>query len=283
MDDVEEILAEEQRRREELAARRRPAEKLAQTRRIISKVSKKSGAAGLVKKRAFQVALRVIVWGLGPYILIGLAVLGLIIITVVAVCNADQYGGALAALGGKIAAATILPEGVCSAFANLKGVATTIDKATGPVCQNPELLASQYGVPPSKQNDPDLDKLVSCIRGKVQDVGEVSTWDKSRASCNYTRGVAVCDDKCSHAKNSCHYGGAEGGTGAQAVDFGKQENGPAILKAAQECSASLGIPLKRATCEAPSEGAVSCRTQGANHVHISIAKCDRDNGPINSE
>lgn len=283
MDNLEEILAEEQRRREELAARRRPAEKLAQAGRIISKVGKKSGAAGMVKKRAFQLALRVIIWGLGPYILIGLAVLGVIIITIVAVCNAEEYGGALGALGSKIATATIIPEGVCSAFSNFKGAVTAIDKTTGPVCQNPELLASQYGVPPSKQNDPDLDKLVSCIRGKVQDVGEVSTWDKSHPTCNYTRGKPVCDDKCSHSQPSCHYGGAEGKTGARAVDFGRQENGPAILKAARECSASLGIPLKRATCEAPSEGAVSCRTQGANHVHISIAKCDRDNGPINLE
>ena len=93
----------------------------------------------------------------------------------------------------------------------------------------------------------------------------------SHELCNYTRGQRSCTTSCSHAVNSCHYGGKTGSEGALAVDFGNQAIGDRIIQAAIAC----GVPSNKARCENVAGKNVGCASgSGANHVHISAASCD---------
>ncbi len=143
----------------------------------------------------------------------------------------------------------------------------TTGGGTSPLCSNPAALAQEYGVPSTPTNAPELIQLISCIQGKVTgDLGEISTFDKSKGLCNYTRGDTVCGP-CSHKINSCHYGGRNGNQGALAVDFGNQAIGDQIIKAANECRA------KFAECENRDGERVNCSGLFAAHVHVSTRSC----------
>ncbi len=141
----------------------------------------------------------------------------------------------------------------------------------GAICQTPQTLAQQNHEPYPTTNAPELNNLISCIKSKLpgQNLGEQSTYDKSHTLCNYTRGQRTCDS-CSHAVNSCHYGGKGGTQGSLAVDFGNEAIGDKIIQAAQQCGAKSG----GARCETASGAQVSCTSSSANHVHINAASCD---------
>ncbi len=144
----------------------------------------------------------------------------------------------------------------------------------GDNCSDSSALAKKYNVPYPARNAPELDQLINCVKGKLpgQDLGSVFTYDNSHPSCNYTRGNRTCDSSCSHAVNSCHYGGATGSQGSLAVDFGNEKNGDKIIQAANACGAKSG----GARCENSSGTNVACSDASADHVHVTAGSCDRN-------
>lgn len=132
-----------------------------------------------------------------------------------------------------------------------------------------------------KTNAPDLQKMMDCVKTKLgyANLGSEYTWDQSHETCNYTRGKPTCDSQgtCSHAVNSCHYGGKTGTQGAEAVDYGNEAIGGKIIKAALECGAKNGrcegvVNGKIKTFPVASDG-IAC-APGADHVHVNAASCD---------
>lgn len=144
-----------------------------------------------------------------------------------------------------------------------------------PACSGPE-LAQQYNEPYPRQNHPELNDLIDCISsemgGLTVNLGTIFTYDNTYELCNYTRGnrVAGCTPSCSHAVNSCHYGGATGINGALAVDYGNEDLGDQIISAALRCGA------KSARCENSRGQTVVCSSSSATHVHVNSASCDRN-------
>ncbi len=143
-----------------------------------------------------------------------------------------------------------------------------------PLCSDPVALAAKYREPVIPQNDPRLDILMTCIRNKMgsSNLGEISTFDKSVRLCNLTRGKPICSLQCSHAINSCHYGGGRGTAGALAVDYGNQVNGDAIIRAANQCGAT-GIDAR---CENNAGIQKACTDPEATHVHVNHPECDKN-------
>ena len=285
------------RRQQEEAER---AERERQRRReILKQVTKPIKKA--VKRRAMALGARLLAV-IAPYVLpvlgIFLAIVVLIavvLITASALCNAGGYTGLLTNLTSASVGITGGPD-FCKQLSGLQGAVSSIDQAGSSFCSTPQFMAQQNNVPYPATNDPDLGRLVSCITARVSSVGEISSFDKSNTLCNYTRGQRTCTPTCSHTVNSCHYGGSAGRTGSYAVDFGGSPGtgnegviGPQILQAAAACSAELNIPLKRSTCEAATavtpggDNAVPCADPRATHAHITIAKCEQDNGPLNTQ
>ncbi|OGN01896.1 MAG: hypothetical protein A3I26_02745 [Candidatus Yanofskybacteria bacterium RIFCSPLOWO2_02_FULL_43_10] len=141
------------------------------------------------------------------------------------------------------------------------------------LCSQPAQLAASNNEPYPRKNAPELDSLISCIQSKLpgQNLGSQYTFDNSFELCNYTRGQKTCTSSCSHAVNSCHYGGRTGGQGALAVDFGNELIGANIIQAAVAC----GTPSGKARCENAAGANVGCAPgSGATHVHVSAASCD---------
>lgn len=136
-----------------------------------------------------------------------------------------------------------------------------------PLCNNPPALAQEYGTLYPRGNAPELTNLINCIQNKIpgNQLGEISTFDKSYELCNYSRGNGVCGVPCTHKVNSCHYGGRTGSQGALAVDFGNQTIGDRIIDVAKECGA------KFAECENANGQKVACAV--ATHVHVSTQSC----------
>ncbi|TSA44735.1 hypothetical protein D4R52_03770 [bacterium] len=226
------------------------------------------------------------VWGT---VLVIIAIIVLIILLVIGflvvlyqLCNAGGKIGAAANVYSKV----ISTNDFCKILNNVAGGPGGSTATGGQYCQNPQQLASQNNEPYPAKTDPQLASLIACISSKpavAGRTGSIATFEQSNASCNYTRGQPVCGD-CAHTVNSCHYGSSSGITGALAVDFGEEANGANILQAAATCSAELNIPLNRATCESGGDGSdVACSAASADHVHISIAACTTDHGPINSQ
>ncbi len=155
---------------------------------------------------------------------------------------------------------------------------------TGSNCTNLPALAAQYNTPYLARNAPDLDLLMSCIRSKIPPtpygfppLGLASTFDVGHDSCNYTRGRTLCENPCSHAIDSCHYGGHSGSQGALAVDYGNETIGGTIIDAAIQC----GVTAAKARCEDSGGNNLGRRDSvggpcnfGATHVHISAVSCD---------
>jgi len=291
--DLDEILFAEQERQRQEFERMRQQDRRRQARNgpienAIKQEAKQAGKKAV--KRVIVTAVLPVLWSAFlaalPFILIGLLIAFVIVAAIYMVCNPEG----LIALGISygLEFSGMIPEGVCDAFSAFSGVATVITKGQELMCTNPQILAEQSRVTYPVRNDPDLDRLVSCIQADVPNAGSVFTADESNEICNYTRGAETCG-QCSHSVNSCHYGGTNG-AGSMAVDFGGGPGagnegliGTQVLQAALSCSETLGIPLKRSTCENSSATAVQCSDTSANHIHISLGKCDRDNGPINSQ
>ncbi len=144
-----------------------------------------------------------------------------------------------------------------------------------PLCGNKPALAAKYREPATPTNAPELNTLMNCIRSKMggnPNLGSVNTFDHDFPDCNLTRGQTVCSLVCSHAINSCHYGGAKGTTGALAVDYGNEGIGDAIIHAANVCGAT-GF---HARCENAAGDFKACNDPQATHVHVSAPTCDRN-------
>ncbi len=143
----------------------------------------------------------------------------------------------------------------------------------GNLCSQPAQLATSNNEPYPKKNAPELDGLISCIKSKLpgQNLGSQYTFDNSYELCNYARGQRSCTTSCSHAVNSCNYGGKTGTQGSLAVDFGNELIGANIIQAAISC----GVPSTKARCENAAGVNVGCASgSGTTHVHVSAASCD---------
>lgn len=157
---------------------------------------------------------------------------------------------------------------------------TTSQPPSGDACNNQQTLAQQHNTAQSARRAPELEQLLTCIASKLGQTlpaeggsnsfyGSLFTFDHSSPLCNFTRGDRHCDSSCSHATNSCHYGGSNGTQGSLAADFGNERNGDSIIQAAIECGAKSG------RCENAAGVNVGCVIgSGANHVHISSRSCD---------
>lgn len=150
----------------------------------------------------------------------------------------------------------------------------------GDACNSEQTLAQQHSATYPRKRAPELEQLLSCMAGKLGQsmpsesgsnsfYGSLYTYDQSSVLCNYTRGDKHCDSSCSHAANSCHYGGKTGTEGSLAADFGNETKGDIIIKAALDCGAKSG------RCENAAGISVGCAAgSGANHIHISSKSCD---------
>lgn len=298
-------------RQDELARRQqleRQRQKLAQGARVFSKAT--GAARSQIKRQAVKVAARAVVttilpvlWSVFltalPFILIGALILLVIFMAIFIICDPSSLGvlGYVVSIGNWLSG--LVPQEICDAIGGAAGAITNVvEGGLAAMCSTPEIIAQQTGALFPPEDDGDLKNLTDCVRGRVPNAGSVFTFEQDNNFCNASRGddqyEGTCG-RCAHSENSCHYGGSNGRTGSLAVDFGGNSGrgnegviGAQILQEVQACSQSLGIGIKRSTCEA--EGAtqpngdnwVFCDDPRANHVHVSLAICDRDNGPINT-
>jgi|SRR3989338_1430151 len=285
---------EERQREEQLAAGQQTSRRAEQygkeqAKRFAKSAGKKAGrAVGKAAGQAAKAAGRAVAQGIAavaaaaaPYVLpvlLGIlaviAVILVILVVIAYICSSQSWYGtaarSAAALGSYLG---ILDSNYCKA---LEPVSSTFNNA---LCDlTPEQLAVEYNTPTTPTNDPQLNQLIAYVEG-VAGPMVTFTYDGTYPLCNITRGIPRCS-QCSHTTFSCHYGGETGSTGSLAVDFAVTgARGVEVLQA----TAASGIPVKRATCENSSGVAVPCSDVGATHVHISLASCDRDNGPINTQ
>lgn len=119
-------------------------------------------------------------------------------------------------------------------------------------------------------NAPILDQLITCIQNNVPpsmiDENQIYTVDRDHPTCNYTRGRPLCDTVCSHAVNSCHYGGSTGTQGAMGVDFNAQAGTSEAALAAKIREAGAG------PCAAFIKS-INPKNE-TDHTHISARGCD---------
>lgn len=151
-------------------------------------------------------------------------------------------------------------------------------------CSDPQTCAAKYNEKYPAINAPDLTALISCIGTKVPEAAHaiVSTIDQSHPLCNQTRGNPTSDPQntvCSHAVNSCHYGGRTGTNGAEAADYGRlQFTGGGLVSAEvlqRILDASLACGAKSARCETDSPATtIDCSAPQATHVHVNAPSCD---------
>jgi len=154
----------------------------------------------------------------------------------------------------------------------LQAPASTGGGGTGnPLCDDLPALAKVNNEPYPAQNAGDLNTLISCASQHAPSGGTPFTSDQSHPTCNYSRGAPSCES-CSHAQNSCHYGGYSGTNGAEAADFEVAgQAGQTLVNAIiQYC----GVPAGRVRCEAASGVTVPCVGGGATHVHADAPSCD---------
>jgi hypothetical protein len=149
----------------------------------------------------------------------------------------------------------------------------------GDSCAVPNILASQHSSAFPAQRDPELQTLLMCIQNNLGQAlpseggsnsfyGSLYTYENDNTICNYNRNDGHCTSSCSHAPNSCHYGGSSGINGALAVDFGNEDNGAIIIPMALICGAKSG------RCENAAGATVDCASGRATHIHITSASCD---------
>jgi len=182
--------------------------------------------------------------------------------------------GAILLLSAYLILYTVNPDLINGSF-TLPGIktvppTTTIDPGVITSCQNLQALASQNNEPYPRKNSAEVDTLIADIKSKLSgvNIGRMYTFDESYGYCNYTRGDKLCG-KCSHAVNSCHYGGRSGKDGALAIDFAVRGSiGDRIIGAAMASGA------KDARCENSSGAKVACSSSSATHVHVTSKSCD---------
>jgi len=137
---------------------------------------------------------------------------------------------------------------------------------------------------------PELVTLRDClladpIINAAHDPDRLFTFERNRPICNLLRGYANCG-ACQHSLFSCHYGGGNGSTGAQAIDFnfigartGKvvQVVNPTTGKLVQVSSErDLADQLVRAAREAIPACNYKLLSFEGDHTHISTLACDSD-------
>lgn len=206
----------------------------------------------------------------------------------IALCTEGGATGELAGLASAIGKEFgMIDSDVCMQVAASMGASQVMtDKQA---CDAPGMLqelAQINNTPyPNPRNAPELDALISCISSKVPASTAIRkyTFDENHRTCNFTRGDPICEP-CSHAINSCHYGGTKSpdassprNQGSLAVDYavvGALAN--QIIKAANECGAKTTGSIPGARCENSAGKMVTCTSPAATHVHITSASCDRN-------
>jgi len=102
---------------------------------------------------------------------------------------------------------------------------------------------------------PALQTFLDCMSKKVPgNVGRISSISDSKIAAG-TCSFYTCSSNpggCSHACNSCHYGGKNCKGKSYAVDFGDEQNAQALAKAAKECNSN------------------AYTLNEGNHLHVSI-------------
>lgn len=164
-------------------------------------------------------------------------------------------------------------ENVCVAIAGGQynnptcddGTGSRCPPAAGDACDRPQTLAQQHNnARYPKGNAPELDQLINCVMSNRDiatfiDQNQIFTFERDREICNYTRADGHCTSACAHRRNSCHYGGASGTTGAQGVDFN-----------ARGVSERALFDMLRALEGQCNFGAILFET---DHTHISTRSC----------
>ncbi len=193
-------------------------------------------------------------------------------------------------------------------YTPIRWVCSKIDVSSLPSCASKTECASMFGTSPVDKNDARTDTLISTMRKYSLNLdsnytingsgANAWTYDNSNPICNQTRGNPIQEhpDKCSHAINSCHYGGGTGKDGALAIDFGGPKNidffaGPEFKKSKYyipNASAKvytwqsliyLAIEkggAKDARCENNQGKRVKCDDPSATHVHVTVNGCDKN-------
>lgn len=143
-------------------------------------------------------------------------------------------------------------------------VGSAAPPAGNALCSDRAALAQRYGVPNNTTlNSPNVTRLINCYRQDANVAriacgpGNTFTYELQNPLCNLTRGNSVCG-ACVHRAYSCHYGGVNGVSGAEAVDFNACNGTEAELNAA--------IRDRRAVCG----GNVLFES---DHTHISTQQC----------
>lgn len=235
--------------------------------------------------------------------LIILILILLVLFIPVVMCNAfKDYGAGASWLANQL---KFFDKDICLELAILNGqgqggAKTNYQQCTADTLQT---IASESRVPyPNPQNDPTLVALMTCIGNAVPEakvsaslgVGSytasggfpVYTFDNTYINCNFTRGTydpgttnRQCSPACSHAPNSCHYGGSKYNPnpnwGSLAVDYSTKNGALAqrIVNAANSCGAKQPTGAR---CEDGNSAVVPCASASMTHVHITAANCDRN-------
>ena len=130
------------------------------------------------------------------------------------------------------------------------------------LCSNPAMLAQQYNARYPHGESTDLVQLIQCVNSKIgqfTDQSQEFSYEISNDLCNFNRGASLCGT-CQHKINSCHYGGANGTNGAEAVAF----NSKAGVSEAQ-----LYAELKKIEVEC-NFGSILFEN---DHTHVSTKNC----------
>lgn len=166
---------------------------------------------------------------------------------------------------------TISPAILLTKLPTMEEIASVAEPIPAPPkCSNLAGVAANNRppVPYPKTNDPNLTELIGCIERRAAEqninLGSKFTYDISHPTCNYTRGFPLCDNKCSHGINSCHYGGLTGRGGALAVDFGMGTGAGDTWGAATD-------KTMRVIIEGCNPGAFVMYHDG--HLHVSHSSC----------
>ncbi len=103
---------------------------------------------------------------------------------------------------------------------------------------------------------PALQDLLNCMSSQVSgNIGRISSISDSRiaqGTCSFTSWTP----SCSHAQNSCHYGGQNCSGKSYAVDFGDEQNYQTLKTTALNCQPGAYVLLE------------------GNHTHISIGSAN---------
>jgi hypothetical protein len=155
-------------------------------------------------------------------------------------------------------------------------------------------LATAYKTASTAKDSSALTQMMSCLERdsivkKLIQGSKKFTIDQTHPLCNYDRGNRVCSI-CSHGRYSCHYGGATGKDGAEAVDY-NWGGSTVTYKAGTRSVLSGDCPTNTVCVTVKSEEGLfrelyianqknSCKAKFINfegdHTHVSTSACDKD-------